>query len=266
MGSRAKQATVAAVAGALALGLAAGSAPGAPTASNLSLKILVGTAARNIPQFQNGESTTVPRLNFKAGVSVGSTGPEGATFRVRFELSAALHWGFDLPDSGDNCTSTPSVGECRSSQELFTAVPEIGWFWDVVADAPGTYVLKAEVIESSTSDPDPSNNAASVTVVVTQPSVTAGAARVSPARPKAGSVVSARVGVSAGETAVDPSSVTCAGLLGKRRVAGMARASDGAATCRYRTPRSAKGKTLQGTISFSAEQMRFRRTFAVRLR
>jgi hypothetical protein len=244
-----------------------GSGPAAVTASNLSVKIVVGTTVRNIPQFRNGESTTVARLAFKAGVTIQSTGPDQATARVRFELPAGLHWGSDVPDPSENCTSTPSVAECRTPQPLFTSnFPDYGWAWDVVADAPGTYALKTSVIESSTSDPDLSDNAAAVTVVVTRPSVAAGAARISPARPKAGSVVSARVAVTAGDTAVTPGGVTCTGTLAGKKIRGAARATAGAATCRYRTPRSAKGKTLRGTIAFTAEETQITRKFAVRLR
>ncbi len=35
-------------------------------------------------------------------------------------------------------------------------------------DAPGSYTLKAQIVESSTSDPDPADNSTTVTVVVTQ--------------------------------------------------------------------------------------------------
>lgn len=251
----------------MTLGLAAAAtAPASPRASNITVSIVVGTAVRNIPTIPNGGSATVPRLSFKAGVNVESTGPDEATIRVRFELPAGLRWGVDLPDSSENCSSTASVAECRSPQPLFSTTPGAGWAWDVEADAPGTYVLKAELIESSTSDPDPSNNSSSITVVVTQPAVTASAAKVSPARPKAGAVVSARVAVSAGGEAATPSGVTCAGSVGKSRLAGTGKAGSGVAICRYRTPRSAKGKTLRGTVAFSAGGTQITRRFAVKLR
>jgi hypothetical protein len=250
----------------VALALVGGTAPAAVTASNLRVTIAVGTAVRNIPVFRNGESTAVRRLAFKAGVNVESTGPEEANVRVRFELPSGLHWGFDLPDPSENCQATSSVAECRSPQPLFSSVPNVGWAWDITADAPGAYVLKADVVESSTSDPDPSDNSASVTVVVTQPTVTVGAVKFSPARPKAGSVVSARITIAADGTAVTPRSIRCTATIGKKRLAGTASASNGAATCRYRTPRSAHGKTLRGVIAFTAEGTQVTKQFAVRLR
>jgi hypothetical protein len=266
VGSWRGRAVAAIVALVFALALAGQGTPAARTTSNLKVTIVVGRALRNIPEFQNGESTAMHHLAFRAGVNVASTGPDEANVRVRFELPAGLHWGFDLPDPTENCTATITIAECRTPQPLFTVFPNVGWAWDVFADAPGTYVLKGAVIESSAADPDPSDNAASVTVVVTQPTVAASAVKISPARPRAGSVVSARVGVTAEGVATTPSGVRCAGTVGARRIAATASASNGTATCRYRTPKAGRRKTLRGTISFTAEGAQLTRQFAVRLR
>ena len=200
-------------------------------------------------------------------MDVESTGPDPASVRLRFELPAGLHWGDDLPDPGENCTSTTTVAECHPPFPLDWNNPQMsgfGWLWDVVADAPGSYVLKAELIESSASDPESADDSSSVTAVVKEAAaaVTAGAVKLSPAKPRAGAIVSARVAV----TGASPTDVACTGTVGNARVAGVGRASAEAASCRYRTPRSARGKTLRGSVAFSANGTKITKRFAVRLR
>jgi hypothetical protein len=244
--------------------VASASAAPAGTA-HLSVNIFVGTNLR-APIIPRGDSTTVSGLKFKAGLNVESTGPDLASVRLRFELPSGLHWGDDLPDPGENCTSTASAAECHPPFPLDWNNPQmsgLGWLWDVVADAPGSYVLKAELVESSASDPEPADDSSSVAVVVKEAAtaVTASAVKLSPAKPTAGSVMSARVAVS-GAT---PTGVICAGAVGSVRVTGTGRATVGAATCRYRTPRTARGKTLRGSVSFVAAGTRITRRFTVKL-
>src|SRR5919199_161468 len=182
---------------------AVSSASGAASAANLGVNVVVGTTHGARPDVVlNGASVTVNRLDFIAGMAVEDVGPEPADVHVRLELPAGLRWGADVPDPSESCTSTPTTGDCTPA----TLDPDnnnrsTGWVWDVIADAPGTYVLKTSVVSSSKADPDLSDNVATATVVV-QPASTAAvaatAARVLPARPRAGSVVVARVGVTAG--------------------------------------------------------------------
>jgi subtilisin family serine protease len=94
----------------------------------------------------------------------------------------------------------------------------------------------------------------------------AGAARVAPARPKAGAAVTATVKVAVGGAPVRPAKVVCAGAIGKAKLKGRPRPAAGSATCTYRTPRTAKGKKLTGSVSFTARGKRFTKRFAVKLR
>lgn len=94
----------------------------------------------------------------------------------------------------------------------------------------------------------------------------AGAAKVAPAKPKAGAAVTATVRVTAGGAPVRPTKVTCAGSIGKAKVKGKPRAAAGSAKCVYKTPRAAKGKTLRGSVSFTARGKRFTKRFSVKLR
>jgi len=200
---------------------------------------------------------------------VESTGPDGAMVHARFELPPGLHWGAHLPDPAENCTSTATVADCRSTQRVFTDVPGVRWVWDVVADAPGTYVLKGLVVESSTPDPDLSDNAASVTVIVDPSAIVASAVELTPARPRAGSSFTAHVEVTVDRVPGSfPDRMRCTATVGGRKLIGLDMSSPGLAVCRYRTPKSARGKTLRGTIAFVTlpDEMRFTRRFAVKLR
>jgi Fibronectin type III domain len=94
----------------------------------------------------------------------------------------------------------------------------------------------------------------------------AGAAKVAPAKPKAGSPVTATVRVTAGGAPVKPTRVACAGAIGKAKVKGKPRAAAGSARCTFKTPRAAKGKRLKGSVSFTARGKRFTKRFAAKLR
>jgi len=94
----------------------------------------------------------------------------------------------------------------------------------------------------------------------------ASAARLAPAKPKAGRAVTATVRVTAGGASVKPTKVACKGAIGKKKLKGKPRAAIGSAKCTYRTPRAAKGKRLKGSVAFTARGKRFTKRFAVKLR
>jgi len=253
----------------LAAALAAGTAGAAPASSNLILDILVGNTrsdAHIVPRHQN---ETVTSLRFKVGVNVETIGPDvAADVRVRLHLPEGLHWGADLPDPTENCTSTATTADCQPGFPLDAndlSRRATGWGWDVTADAPGDYALSAEVVQSSAPDPDTSDNSSQVTVHVTR-AVSIGGVKISPARPKAGAVVTARVAVTAGGDAITPTSVRCAGKVGGKTVSSRAASSGGRATCSFRPARSAKGKTLHGSVTVVAAGATATRAFAVKLR
>jgi hypothetical protein len=268
-------ATVAAIAATVAtLTTTAGAAA---AAVDIQIDVVVGaspTTARPVP---NGSTVTVTGLRFAAGMDIALITAQPAAARVRFTLPEGLAWGPDLPDPGEQCVGTASTGECQTPElEPITGRNAVGWGWDVVAARTGSYVLRAEILSASQPDPEPSNDTASVTVVVTDapsppPPPSAGGARVgaaklSPARPKAGSTVVASVRMTAGGDPTRPSGITCAGTAGATKVRGVGRAGNGSATCTYRTPRSAKGKLLRGAVSFTAVGARYTKRFSVRLR
>lgn len=258
---------------AVVLGTAVASA--APTAANLEISILVGPSGTNRqpPTYPNGGTATVAGLNFKAGFMVSSVGPDSSILKARIDLPAGLRWGSDRPDSTEGCTSDATSGTCEARVTTgFEA-----WGWDVVADAAGSYTLKAQIVESSTSDPDTSNNATTVTVVVKESaggggggggsvaSVSASPVKLSPTKPKAGSTLVASVRVTKGGSAVKPTGVVCAASVGGAKVKGGPKSSSGVASCLFKTPKSGKGKTMLGSVSFTAGGQSFTKRFSTKL-
>jgi hypothetical protein len=83
---------------------------------------------------------------------------------------------------------------------------------------------------------------------------------------EAGSIVTASVRIVLDGTLVRPTRVTCAGTIGGTKVRGVPKATRGKAACTYRTSRAAKGKTLRGSVAFTARGERYVRRFAAKLR
>ncbi len=264
-----------------AIGIGVGAAGAAPTAVDVTLDIGAATQrGQNLPLVPNGGTVTVTRLNFVAGSVAELITPQPAAVKVRFELAPGLSWGSDLPDPTEDCTSTPTSGECQTpALQPITGQTGWGWQWDVVAERAGSYVIRSAIIEASEPDPDQSNNSSSITVVVSPSgggsggggggggaAVVAGGVKLAPAKPRAGATFVASVRVTRGGSPVRPAGVTCSGSLGKAKVKGAPKAASGVASCRFKTPRSAKGKALAGTISFRAGGERFTKRFAARLR
>ena len=260
-----------------------GSTPAAarPAAADFQVFVIAGTT-RQAPTIPNGGTSNITGLTFYAGMAIDHNGGgEEATARVRLSLPDGLHWGPDVPDPSEKCVGTATTAEC-DTPVLLNSEPSrrtVGWVWDVVADKPGSYMLRVETVSTSATDPDLSSNTASVTVVVSEASgggsgggggggaatVSAGAAKVVPAKPKAGSLVTASVRVTAGGAPIRPTAVACGATLAGTKVIGTPRAATGGASCRYRTSKAAKGKTLRGSVSFSARGKRFTKRFSVRL-
>jgi hypothetical protein len=252
--------------------LAAASAPAAQGPSaNLSVNIVVGSDVGHGSIVQPGDTIVVRKLTFAVGVNVANQGPDEATAaHVRLVLPSGLHWGVDAPDPSENCIATDTVADCRSPTPLDatdTANRAAGWSWDVVAAAPGRYALNAELVESTPPDPNPADDASTVTVAVKTSAgpVVASAVRITPAIPRAGAPVSVRVRVTVDGAPVNTHAPVCTGKLPNFGFSWLGRATLGLVTCVYRTPAAAKGKTLRGTVGFTARGKTFVRRFAVTL-
>jgi len=257
--------------------LAVSAAPAARTVANVSVNITVDQALasrRDNPTIvPNGGTKTLSKPNFVAGAVLSSVGPDPVGVRMRLELPPGLHWGSDAPDPSENCTGTVNVGDCHTAADLdpnqFRG--DSGWVWDLVADAPGSYILKAEIVETSTPDTDPTDNSSSVTVVITgsdnggDSGVKTGPVKLSPAALRAGSIVVARVRVTSSGSPTRPTKLACSAKVGALAIRGRAQATVGTATCVFRTQKTMSGKTLRGTLIFTAGGTRVVKHFAAKL-
>jgi hypothetical protein len=245
--------------------VAAVTAAAAPTAANLTLLLGAEERPRGLPPpIASGSTVRLETFTFVLGANIGNAGPDATAVRLRIQLPQGLRWGFDQPDPTESCTSTPTSAECVPPQPLTPG--DAGWRWDVEAANPGTYTVTAQTEPLSTSDPNHSDNTATLTLVVA-PRRTASPATIAPTRPRAGGLVSASTRVTYGGRAVTPTVVRCTGRAGAARIVGTAAPPrSGAAVCRYRTRRTQRGQTLRGTILLTVEGAPITRRFSVRLR
>lgn len=84
-----------------------------------------------------------------------------------------------------------------------------------------------------------------------------------PIRPKAGSSFRAFVRVSADGRPVMPTNVKCPGTIESATVTAIPRASLGIATCVFRPSQAARGKVMNGGVSFTARGAKVYRRFAI---
>jgi hypothetical protein len=206
----------------------------------------------------------VAGLGFLLRVVVGlerSRARARATFGL--ELPGGVGW-IDRPGASDQCSSTATTVECKTSLDDAVSGQFDSWAWRVAATRPGSYTFVGRITEMSAPDARPADNETRLTVVVSE-GVTVSAVKLTPARPKAGGPVIAAVRVTSAGEPIRPSSVACAGTSGGASVRGTRRVSTGAAACTFRPPRSAKGKVFRGSVTIAAGGARFTKRFSAKL-
>jgi hypothetical protein len=228
----------------------------------------------------NGSTVTVKSRNFWVFVDVSLIAPVAAKGTMRAELGSGLSWGADSPDPSEQCTSTPTTGECQTGDlQPITGQSSAGWAWNVVAAQNGTYTFRAGLSAISDADSEPSNNASSITIVVDESAAPptppppgdgaavakASAVKLSPSKPTAGSTLVASVRVTRRGSAVRPSGITCSALIGGVKARGAPRAASGVASCLFKTRKSARGKAMSGSVSFRAGGSAFTKRFSTTL-
>ena len=256
----------------------------APAAVDLYVTLWAGTSLRDLRGQPNGATVQTP-LSFWSGPGLDLINPEAATAAVRFTLPPGISFGGqDLPDANEGCTATQTTATCSWHLEPVAGRNSINWGWDLKAAAPGSYVFTAELVEHSGGDAEPSNNRATLTIIAGDAAAPGGGAgggggggggaaaakasavKLAPARPSAGSTVVASVRVTRGGSPIRPTGVSCSGSIGGTKVRGSAKSSSGVASCLFRTPKGAKGKTLSGSVAFRAGGTAFTKRFAAKLR
>lgn len=247
----------------------------ARSSASADLYLVLLLNGQPIPVGFSGSTVTVSSTNIRLGVQLLSNGPEAASGSFRLELPSGVRW--ETPPPASEGCSGDAVVTCDTGEPIPPPPPAAtGFGWNlgaVIAPGPGTYAFRVEISASSATDPDTTNNAIIVNVAV-QPTggggggsaaAIASAAKVTPAKPKAGATVVATVRVTAGGAPVRPKAVACRATLGGGTLRGTPRAASGRATCAYRTPKGAKGRTLKGAVSFSAREKRFTKRFSAKL-
>lgn len=248
------------------------SALGRSATDDVELAVLLATPQGGI--ILGAKRTTSPfRLQFEIGVD---SGPVQAV-TLRTELPAGLRWGDDGPDPSEGCTGTSPTTCVQALQLGPSGTLGAGWSWDVIADGPGFYDVTGS-IQSKRPDPNASNNTQALRFEIAAPagsgggggggsvSVAAGAVKLTPAKPKAGSVVLATATVTADGDPVKPSKVACKATLAGKKLGGKGAAAMGKASCRYATPKTAKGKSLAGSMAITAKGKTITKRFSARLR
>jgi hypothetical protein len=225
-------------------------------------------------QTGTGPVYVISSLAFPLEFVVGTDGgPQ--TITLRYSLPSGLSFT-TAPSAAEGCQAGPPV-VCQLSP-VTNEAGSMEWrkTWGVQAAAPGTYEVTATV-EGARPDPNTTNNTHTFRFEVRSSgssgggvgggsvSVAAGAVKLTPARPKAGSVVLATASVTADGDPVKPSKVSCTGTLAGKKVAGKGMAATGKASCRYATPKSAKGKSLAGSMAITAKGKTITRRFSARL-
>jgi hypothetical protein len=263
----------AAISAALAVGLSislallASSVAAAPTAIDLGVHLGAGSTKERAFVTPTGEhvTTRVSGLTFYLSVVVGfESSREPASATVQLGLPEGLRW-VNRPDASERCTSTTSTARCETGLiDDATSGQFKSWAWRVAASRSGSYTVNAAITSLSAPDERPSDNETLLTVVVSE-GITVSAPKLTPAKPKAEALVAATVRVTSGGNPVRPAGVACTGSIGSMMIRGKGRVSTGFATCSYRPPASAKGKTLRGSVAVTLRGQRLTKRFSARL-
>jgi hypothetical protein len=227
-------------------------------------------------------------LSFTLGLEIGSAPPIGGSTRapdavtVRYVLPTGLRWG-DVPPEpkttarrvwppwgwsftphAQNCTVAGQVAECRVEGGLEQG-GLFGWLLDVMASRGGSYLIRVEIVDPPASaDLEPRDNYGELTVIFSEGASAAGVkvGAVTLSRPRL-SVVKASVRVTtATGLPVMPKGVTCKASFGTA----IPGARPGLAQCAaiFNNARH-RGKTLRGTLKFTANGRLVTRRFSVRV-
>ena len=195
---------------------------------------------------------------------------------MKYSLPAGLVFGAaDQPDPTELCTNgTPVVCTVTLEEQIFRVQLELE-----LADRTPRALARTRSLRRSRGrapTPDPANNSYTFTFEIKTEtatggtgggavSVSANAVKLTPAKPKAGSVLVASATVTADGSPVRPSKVVCAGTLAGKKAIGTGTAVTGKASCRYSTPKTAKGKTLAGSLKITARGKTITKRFATKL-
>jgi len=212
---------------------------------------------------------TTESLGFQLSPLLSSDGGESVTVKVRVKLPAGIHWADKVPGSAEGCTRTEADAVCTKNVTPTpgTNLAATYGIWQVVAERPGSYTFEASIAETSRPDPNPANDSSSLTVNVGD---RLGGVTLKPKLLKAGSDLEASHAVfildNDGRTLpLSRGTVACSAKIGPVKAKSIAALSGGRAICKVKTPKSAKGKLISGTIRTTSEGLVLTKQFNLKL-
>jgi hypothetical protein len=208
-------------------------------------------------------------LGFAIAAYIVWDATEPVTLELQVALPAGIRWAGVPPGSADGCISTATRAVCTRAvtptpgTNLAAAFGE----WAVVAERPGSYTFDAKVASKNGPDPDPSNDATSMTVTVAP---SAGGVSLRPRTAAAGSTVTASLAIFVRSpdrtTPAAQARASCVARIGSKRVTAKAAFTGTRATCSVKTPSTARGKLLTGTLRTVSGPLILTKPFRLRLR
>jgi hypothetical protein len=176
---------------------------------------------------------------------------------VNAPSQTSLIFGYDSTGATIK-VSASEIGHPKTLQ--FAVIAASGFALDASGNADFTNV-------HTDNAPDPGHGFFSYQVL-TQLALTPTAFTVAPKPAHAGRPVSVALAVNENDTngPVTKGVVTCTAVIGTTRVVAYVHAlTNGIATCTWRTPKTAKGKTIHGTIKVTVQGVSISRPFSARL-
>jgi len=203
-------------------------------------------------------SKPVAGRSFSLRVVLGNAGP-GSTHA---DIAITVPDGIEVI-SRSNCTGERELSCPGADLDPNADLSEVLAF---AAARPGNYRFMSRLTNLSSPDPNDSNNVATLIVIVAD-RFTISRATLSPAVPRAGTTFRASVRVTGIAGAAAPvGGASCRAAVAGRPVPARAAIAEGRVVCSVRTPATARGKVLRGTIGVRVGAGRLTRPFGVRLR
>ena len=225
---------------------------------------LTSTALVSAPSAKTTES-----LGFAISTLLSWDGGESGAVKLRVRLPAGLRWASAAPGPAEGCTRTEVEALCTKNvtPTAGTNLAATYGIWRVTATRAGSYTIEATILETSRPDPNPSNDFGSLTVNVGN---TLSGVTLKPKLLKAGSEVIASHPVltldNEGRTfPISDGAVACSAKIGSGKVKAVGALSGGRATCRMKTPTSARGQLVSGTIRTTSAGLVLTKQFKAKL-
>jgi Domain of unknown function DUF11 len=256
-GTRLQLVVAAFVLAALAGAAAARALPARPNAGSADVDV----SAKLLPD----NPAPVAGVPFGVDIGIGNSGPDSTSARLLVDLPSGLT---ETVANRLGCPTGTGTLDC-GLQDLAAGDSSDG-VSRLLAAQPGSYTITVRTSDLTATDPNPANNRSSlaVTVGAATPKPVIRNFSIAPRKPKAGFALRVSFAVADAVTGKDfaPSAVRCAAVAGGVKVPARGSVAAGRATCTFKPPKSAKGQTLRGRISATAEGKLLKRSFAVRLR